>query len=277
MKRNIDPRYSPKGLPPVKNLGLYIYRCIMKLLFCFIFGTGGFIIGIIILPIMKIFLHPQKKFKKYARKFISLSFRFFILLMKLSGCMKVRIDDIKKYQSLTSKIVVANHPSLLDVVYLIALIPNADCIVRGGLSKGIFSRIIKNLYLVNTMGLDEMYILAKQSLADGNNLIIFPEGTRTPRHGVNKFKRGAAHIAYETDTDIQPVYIGGNDKYGLGKHDAFFSYNRTEKYFYDIKMLPAIQIKDFKEYEGQIAARKLTTKIHSEIAAEAYLYDNKII
>lgn len=275
--KNVDSRYSTEGLPPVKNRLFYIYGCFTKLFMCLIFGVGAILIGIVAFPIFKLIFHPKKNFKKHARKFVSYTFRFFIFIMKLSRCLDVKVTSREEFKKLSSKIVVANHPSILDVVFLISLMPNADCIVRGGLSRSVFAIIIKQLYLVNTTGIEEMYDLAKETLAEGNNLIIFPEGTRTPRHGVNKFKRGAAHIAYQTNTDIQPVYIGGTDKYGLGKHDAFFSYNRNNIYFYDIKLLPPIHINEYKEYEPPIATRRLTKKIHSEIAAEAYLYDNKII
>ncbi len=277
MKKNTNPRYSTEGLPPVKNRLFYIYACIIKLVMCVIFGTGAILIGTIALPLFKLIFHPNKNFKKHSRAFVSQTFRFFIFLMKNTKCLDVTVADREEFKTLSSKIIVANHPSILDVVFLISLIPNADCIVRGGLSRSVFSIIIKQLYLVNTMGIEEMYALARETLSEGNNLIIFPEGTRTPRHGVNKFKRGAAHIAYETNTDIQPVYIGGTDKYGLGKHDAFFSFNRTDIYRYNIKLLPQISIREYKEYEPQIATRHLTKKIHSELAAEAYLYDNKII
>ena len=265
------------NLQPVKNKPFYIYGCAAKLLCCFIFGAGALVIGIILFPLFKIFLHPKDKFKRYARKFVSAMFSFFINLMKLTGGLKLKVDNREKFRHLKSTIVVANHPSLLDVVFLISLMPNADCIVRGGLSRSVFAMIIKQLYLVNTMGIEEMYELSQQTLEEGNNLIIFPEGTRTPRHGTNKFKRGAAHIAYETNSDIQPVYIGGGDKYGLGKNEPFFSFCRTGPYIYELKILPKIRIKEYKEYESQIATRRLTQKIHSEIAAEAYLYDNKII
>lgn len=46
-----------------------------------------------------------------------------------------------------------------------------------------------------------------RSLKDGNNLIIFPEGTRTPVQGANRLQRGAAHVAVRGRIDITPVHI----------------------------------------------------------------------
>lgn len=276
-KAKIDDRYSASDLPPAKNKFLYACRCLIKLFHIGFFGLGSIIIGLLIFPVMRIFLHPKKRFQKHARNFISLSFKFFTACMRASGAEKHTFHDREKYRSLKSKVVVANHPSLLDVVYLISVIPNADCIVRGSLTKTPFVTIIRQLYLVNTMGSEEMLELAKESLADGNNLIVFPEGTRTPRHGTNQFKRGASRIAFECDCDIQMIYIGGNDKYGLGKHDAFFSFNKNEPYHYDIYILDEIKIADYKRLEPQIASRRITEKIHEQIAGKAMEVDRRII
>ncbi len=270
-------RYSTEDLPKIKNIFLYIYGCIAKLLMYLIFGTGAILLAILAFPILRLIFHPAKKFRKNARLLVSYAFRFFIWFMHIIHGSLYKTDGRKKYASLKSKIVVANHPSILDVVYLISLIPNADCIVRGGLTKTVLAGVIRQLYIVNDSNWDDLMIQCKKSLDEGNCLIIFPEGTRTPRHGTNPFKRGAARIAYETGCNIQPVYIGGNDKYGLGKHDAIFSYNRTEPYKYDIRMLPEIAIESYKDREPQIASRAVTKKIHDSLAAEAYLSDYKII
>jgi 1-acyl-sn-glycerol-3-phosphate acyltransferase len=46
-----------------------------------------------------------------------------------------------------------------------------------------------------------------ESLAAGDNLIIFPEGTRSPPVGLRPFHRGFAHIATLARVDLQPVHI----------------------------------------------------------------------
>ena len=276
-KSKIDDRYSASDLPPAKNKLLYAYRCFSKLFYIGFFGIGSIIIGLVIFPLMRLVLHPKERFRKHARRFISFTFKFFIGCLWATRVGKHTFHDKEKYKNLKSKIIVANHPSLLDVVYLISVIPNADCIVRGGLTRTPFVAIIKQLYLVNNMGLEEMLDLSKKSLNEGNNLIIFPEGTRTPRHGTNQFKRGASRIAVECACDIQMIYIGGSDKYGLGKYDAFFSYNKNEIYNYDIYFLDEIKVSDYSEFEPQIAARRITDKIHEKIAEKAMEIDGRII
>lgn len=266
-------RYDHSDLPEVKNRLFYIYGSLAKLFLYLFFGTGSVVLAVVVFPVLKICVHPKEKFQKAARGVVSHLFRFFMGMMRFTGVAGFSIPDRREFLSLKSKIVVANHPSMIDVVCLIALIPNADCIVRGSLAKSVYAGVIRQLYIVNSLGYEEMIDLCRKSLATGTNLIIFPEGTRTPRHGINQYKKGAARIAIDTHCDVQPVYIGGTDKYGLGKYDAFFSYSRSGKYHYNIFKLPEISIADYEQFEPQIAAKRLTDKMHEVIAGAAKAID----
>ena len=275
-KKEVDPRYSPEGLPPVKNWLVYIYRCLAKMFAYVIFGAGSIVVALLIF-IMRIFIHPKKRFTKVARVFTSCTFRGFIVFLRIFGISKLTTNDKKEFKKLSSQIVVANHPSALDIVYLIALIPNADCIVKGGLAHSVLAGVIRQIYTVNTLGDEQMVQQARETLSNGSNLIIFPEGTRTPRHGTEPFKRGASRIALETGYDVQPVYIGGTDKYGLGKHDPWFSFNHTQMYVYDMHLLKQIKTADFASEEQAIAARKMTELIHETVAGAARSVDGREI
>jgi len=280
LNNKIDPdayRYTHEDLPPIKNHFLYVYGAIMKLCLYGFFGIGSVVLGLVVFPIERLLIHPKARFQKAARATVSFMFRFFINVMRAVGIVRFQTADKEKFRSLSSKIVVANHPSMLDVVFLISLIPNADCIVRGNLANSMYASVIRQLYIVNTLGYEEMIDFCKKSLATGTNLIVFPEGTRTPRHGRNAFKKGAARTALDTRCDILPVYIGGNDKYGLGKHDAFFSFVRSGIYRYHVYMLDEIKIADYDSLEPQIAAKRITEKIHQTIADKALLVDNRVL
>jgi 1-acyl-sn-glycerol-3-phosphate acyltransferase len=277
-KKNIPAdRYCADDLPPIRNFLLYTYRVLIKLFLYIFFGTGSAVLAVIVFPLIKLFVHPRKKFQTTARAVVSQTFRFFLSLMRCLGVIRFHVENGEQIRSLKSKIIVANHPSIIDVVFIISLVPNADCIVRGSLAKTILAGVIRQLYIVNSLDYKEMVDFSKKSLNSGTNLIIFPEGTRTPRHGTNSYKKGAARIALDTGCNIQPLYIGGNDKYGLGKYDAFFSYNHTERYFYEIHLLPEIKTADYLHMEPQIAAKRLTDKIHKEIADAAFLLDNRVV
>ncbi|MBO6176283.1 MAG: 1-acyl-sn-glycerol-3-phosphate acyltransferase [Treponema sp.] len=259
--KTIDPKYEHSELPKPKNLLLHFYRCLGKCTAIIYFTIGGMILGSIVFPLIFLISWNKKIFKRRAQSFISMTFRHFTFMLRLLQLMELHVEGRETLKNLKSTIVVANHPSLLDVVILISLIRNADCIVRGSLVHTPFVFVIKYLYLVNTLGSEEMFSLADKSLSDGTNLIIFPEGTRTPRHGTNSYKRGAGHIAYKSKKNILPVYIGGTDKYGLGKHDPYFSFLPDSKLVYTIKVLETVSIDKYSRLEEQIAARRITEDI----------------
>ena len=275
-KEEIKARYNHKELPKVKwyALPLYWYRCFAKL-FCYLFfGTGSIVLALVVFPWIRVFVHPNEKFQIKAREFVSASFRMFTNVMRATGAISIKIDDPKKYRNIHGKIIIANHPSILDFVFIMSLVPNANCIVRGGLTKTVLAGVIKQCYIVNSLDFDQLCRLCKQTIDEGNNVIIFPEGTRTPRHGKNTYKKGAARIAWYSGCDVLPILVGGNDKYGLGKHDPMWSYNHTEKYKYVFTMLPEIKIAEYKELSETIAAKRLTDKME-EVLMEAVIDNSK--
>ncbi|GHU65381.1 1-acyl-sn-glycerol-3-phosphate acyltransferase [Spirochaetia bacterium] len=248
-------------LPPVSNWAVYSFRVIVKWFSFFIFGAGTLFLVFAVFPVMRLCIHPALKFRKYARSFVSLTMRFFVNIMTGIGAVKLDADYPGAWRKLSSKIIVANHPSLLDVVMLLSLIPNADCIVRGNLSRNIVGGVIKQLYITNSLSFEELSRACIQSLDEGNCIIIFPEGTRTPRSGPGKMKKGAARLSLLSGSGIVPVYIGGNDKYGLGKRDPWWAYNHEEKYLYRIRMQDEISPEKYIGLPVPIGAKHLNTEI----------------
>jgi 1-acyl-sn-glycerol-3-phosphate acyltransferase len=138
---------------------------------------------------------------------IRLSFRAFVGLMRALGVMRYEVRGLDKLDR-EGQLILANHPTLIDTVFLIAFVHNADCIVKAGLWNNPFTRgpLRAAGYINNDQGpqlLDDCIA----SLRAGGNLIVFPEGTRTPRSGTLELKRGAANIAVRGARPVTPVVI----------------------------------------------------------------------
>lgn len=210
-----------------------LLKVIRKLFLYLIFGAGSLVIGLVILPLERLLIHPVERFRRAGRVTITYSHRLFVLLTSILGLL--RIDHSKlDVSDLKGKIVAPNHPSLLDVVILFSLIPGANCIVRGGLVKSVVGFIVRALYIPNDGDFEELKRRCCKSLESGDTLIIFPEGTRTRSDGVISLKRGTAHIALSSGADIVPVHIAGNDKRGLRKRDRIWWLNEDGYYSYRI-------------------------------------------
>ncbi len=112
----------------------YIHRVLAKL-FCFaFFGICSLILAILLFPIIHIITgFNERRFKIFVRKFNHQYFKIFVKIAELLGAIRLTVENRDSLKNLRSKVVIANHPSLFDVVILFSLIPNANCIVKGEL------------------------------------------------------------------------------------------------------------------------------------------------
>lgn len=256
-------------IPPVKNRLVYIWRIIGKILSFGLFGAGAVVLGILTFPIMKLIWRKKTDFQKHARILVSFLFRFFIHFMSFLQISKLKVEGKEKLRSHGGCVVVANHPSLLDVVMLISLIPNADCIVNASLKKNIISSVIAYLYITNDYSHEELMEKCVETIKNGNALIIFPEGTRSKPDGQNQYKKGAARVALAASCPVVPVFQGGNDKVGLRKKDPMFLFNHTDCYRYNLYVKEEINPAEFAALPGPAAAKHITEKMR-----EALCYEN---
>ena len=252
-------------LPKIKNLFTYPYFCISNIIAIHCFGLGAVLLAIFVFPFIRLFTLHKKDFGIIARAYVSHTFRVFLGNLNICKTSLLKVDDKEAYRNIHGKIIIANHPSLLDFVYIMSLVPNSTCIVRGGLTHTPLRWVIKQAYITNTTDFNDVLVECKKLTDKGCNVIVFPEGTRSPRVGRNNYKKGAARIALYCNCDVLPLFIGGSDKYGLGKFDPLWSYNHVEPYLYDIKMLPVISIEQFKGLSEPIAAKHLTEEMEKVI------------
>ena len=105
-------------------------------------------------------------------------------------------------------IVAANHPSMLDALVVVARLPRGVCVMKAELLRNVFlgggARLAQ--YIRNDVGRG-MVRDAVASLREGNQLVLFPEGTRTVTSPINAFKPGITLIAHLAGVPIQTVVI----------------------------------------------------------------------
>ncbi|TMO06921.1 lysophospholipid acyltransferase family protein [Pseudoalteromonas sp. S558] len=236
--------------------------------FCFsIFGLGGLALACVVFPAQRLFESDRSKQKHNARKTVHFCFKFFVSLMHATGVIRFHVKDKVLIERLKGQLILANHPSLIDVVVLISVIKNADCVVKAHLFKNPFMRgVIKSAGYISNDDPQELLRECEQSLKKGNNLIVFPEGTRTESQKALKFKRGAANIAIRCNAPITAFLIHmkpstltkGTPWYKVASLQAHFSmalaskpFNRTA-YDNDAPAMQSRQLtKDLQHYFTQ--------------------------
>lgn len=176
--------------------------------FCFsCFGLGGVLIGLVAFPVL-IAASPNREVRaRRAQLLIHHCFRAFTRLMCWVGVISLEVHGAERLAR-RGQLVLANHPSLIDVVILMSLLKQTNCIVKGALWRNPFTRgpVIAAGYISNHGG-SELVDDCVAALEQGDNLIVFPEGTRTPVSGPMQLQRGAANIAVRAQCIVALVVI----------------------------------------------------------------------
>ncbi len=171
-----------------------------------LFAVGGIVLSYCVLGFVQLIRLPKERKSLYMRRIISTSFRFYINFLKFCGLLTYEIQGVEKLQK-HGQLILANHPSLLDVVFLFSITKQADCIVKDSLWKNALTRAPVNTASYISNASEQLVIDCINSLEAGNSLIIFPEGTRSSPGKALRFHRGASNIALLAKKNITPILI----------------------------------------------------------------------
>jgi 1-acyl-sn-glycerol-3-phosphate acyltransferase len=197
---------SPQG-GDYRRQDFWYWRLFITAFSFSLFGLGALVVGTILLPIVKLIPASHDIKRKRARAVMSAGLRFFIGVMHRGGGLTYEIHGRERLGRY-GQMVVANHPTLIDVVFLLAFIPTAGCVVKQGLWRNPLTRWA--VTLVEFIPNDQTASMiegAAEALRNGQTLIFFPEGTRTRPNQPMVFHRGAANIALRAAAELTPVYI----------------------------------------------------------------------
>ncbi len=119
--------------------------------------------------------------------------------------------DIKKRLPKGPRIFAVNHPTTADPFIIYSLYPNSKVLITEGVfNVKILGKILYRLGhipVVKSNG-KEAYNKAKETLLDGKDIIIFPEGKLSnDSHQTERIKTGITRLALETGASVIPIGI----------------------------------------------------------------------
>lgn len=184
----------------------YLWRLLATALAFGLFGLGGLVLRLVVFPLQSLWPGDPGWRRARARRTISRMFWLFTQFMYRSGILTFTVEGGERLGR-PGQLIIANHPSLIDVVLLIACIRDANCVVKQSLFHNPFTRgpVRAAGYLSN--GSAEILDDAEAALRRGKTLVVFPEGTRTTPGTMPSFHRGGAAIALRGAQMITPVVI----------------------------------------------------------------------
>ena len=199
-------------------------------------------------------------------------FSLFVWLGKVTRLFVVEMspEDRARFKGFRGSVIVSNHISLIDFVILVSLLGDTVCITKEAVGRNPLLRIVARKILVVNTGPEDVLRQSRQYLAEGVNVVVFPEGTRTPATDTEHvFRRGAAHLALVAGAPVETLFIACNPPV-LGKHQPWWSVgSRTIRYSFAyrgrIPAAPAVPLDDYATQRRR--SREITQQMRERVFA----------
>jgi 1-acyl-sn-glycerol-3-phosphate acyltransferase len=179
------------------------------------FGVGALALAWLILPLSR-WRHrraPTMERAAASQRWVQRAFSFLHDYMRVFGLLRFdpRASDGRTPGA--SFVIVANHPTLVDVAALAALFGRMTCVAKTPVFRApVVGAIVRSCAYIDG-GSGDVFAgagvvgQALARLAAGMPVVVFPEGTRSPPADLHPFKRGAFEIACRANVPVLPVLI----------------------------------------------------------------------
>lgn len=266
-RKNKFDSVSLTGEPRVRGWRLGLMRCLWFPLAYGIFAILG-IMSSLAGQLLAVVL-PSRLGRPLGQRLIQRLFGFFVWYLQRTGLACFDFHDLASLHDWRGGIVAANHPCLLDVVFIISRLPRVFCLMK--------TDILANLVLCGTARLAgyvdnrsacRMVAECAARLRQGETLVVFPEGTRTISDCVNPLKMGFALVSVLAAAPVQTILIETNSPF-LGKRWPFLQPPAEFPLRYSLKLgrrfcpQPGVDAKEFGRIVEAYFHEHLHTVDHS--------------
>lgn len=227
----------------------HLWRLLGTTVSFLVFGLAGLLLGLIVFPLVFLFVPNRDTRKGWSRRAIGKAFGSFIWMMASLGVIDYRVEGYERVAPGRNRLIIANHPTLIDVVILISLFPEANCVIKGAVVRNPFMRSVVGAadYISNTEP-QTLLTASIDYLSAGGTLLLFPEGTRTRQGQPMRFKPGAATAAIRSGAEILPIVIRCEPVF-LHK-DVPWHYVPPKKPAYLIRILAPLEVSTLVSSDG---------------------------
>ncbi len=228
-----------------------------------LFGSGALLLMGFGFPVLRLMHSEKKELHEASRRLTNRAFRIFVSYVRVTRAAKIDFDALKKTSlPQTGAILVANHPTLLDYVFIASVFPTIDCVVRSTLLNNPFlSGIIRACGYLTNDGPETIFDECHRRFREGDALLIFPEGTRSVPGKALHLHRGAAQLALRCHVPVIAIHIECS-QWWLGKQLPWYTIPAKQPEL-TLSYVKTLESNDFltQEKSTALAARRLTEEL----------------
>ena len=172
------------------------------------FGLGALLITITLFPILHATTFDRGRANRRSQFVVHLSFRWFIWLMRTLGVLTYERHNAERLKGVSGTLIVANHPTLIDVVFIVAMLPTTLCVAkRATWSNPFLAGVMWATGYIQDEDPIRLVATCARCLENGNNLVVFPEATRSVPGQPLRLRRGAASVIRTSRQAFIPIVI----------------------------------------------------------------------
>jgi len=230
-----------------------------------VFGLGAVLASALFVLLLAV---PGRVRQRLARALVRVSFRSFLRVMATLRVCDFELDreGLARLGSAGRRVIVANHPTLLDVIVLLAYVKQASCVVKSRVWRNPFlAAAVRATNYVPNHDFTQLLRDSDAALARDEPLIIFPEATRSVPGEPLRLQRGAATIALESDAVVEIVHFRCEPVL-LAKGDAWYRVPRRRPCL-AVSVGASLRAREYLRggASRSVAARRLTQALQQEL------------
>jgi 1-acyl-sn-glycerol-3-phosphate acyltransferase len=161
---------------------------------------------------------PTKWGRGYVARFVRNLYWTYYITPVIRRMASLTVQGLENLEGRGPFVFVANHTSHLDTPLLLTALPprvRRRTVVAAAMDNFFMStaKAFRTVLVFNAIPIDRHRInrrssqLALELVEDHWNLLLYPEGGRSPDGNLQEFKGGAAYLADRSKADVVPTYI----------------------------------------------------------------------
>lgn len=176
-----------------------------------LFWGVAFVLAWTVFPVVALLQRDEVTRIRTCQRMLVGCFRFFHGYMRFWNLFDAHLDFELPRGDRGPVVLVSNHTTLVDVTVILTALPHTCCIVNplyfNNPLIGRAARLAGFIEGRTRAGDATALEVAQKRLAQGFDVLVFPEGTRSPPGGLLPFHRGAFEIAKRAKVPIAPLFL----------------------------------------------------------------------